>query len=74
MKYKRYLIFYRRGVSSGKNISSGKNSGNGLELLKDHDVEMYDKEELISIDELTERVKDKDALLSLLSTKVPKSY
>ena len=33
---------------------------------------MYDKEELISIDELTERVKDKDALLSLLSTKVPK--
>ena len=72
MKYKRCLIFYRRGVSSGKNISSGKNSGNGLELLKDHNVEMYNKEELISIDELTERVKDKDALLSLLSTKVPK--
>ena len=24
---------------------------------------MYDKEELISLDELTERVKDKDALL-----------
>ncbi len=44
----------------------------GLELLKDHDVEMYDKEELISLDELTERVKDKDALLSLLSTKVTK--
>ncbi len=33
---------------------------------------MYDKEELISLDELTERVKDKDALLNLLSTKVTK--
>ena len=72
MKYKRCLIFYRRGVSSGKNISSGKIPEIGLELLKDHNVEMYNKEELISIDELTERVKDKDALLSLLSTKVPK--
>ena len=72
MKDKRYLIFYRRGVSSGKNISSRKIPEIGLELLKYHDVEMYDKEELISLDELTERVQDKDALLSLLSTKVPK--
>ncbi|MCT4572637.1 NAD(P)-binding domain-containing protein, partial [Bacillus thuringiensis] len=55
-----------------KILVAGKIPEIGLELLKDHDVEMYDKEELISIDELTERVKDKDALLSLLSTKVPK--
>ena len=59
MKDKRDLIFYRRGVSSGKNISSRKIPAIGLELLKDHDVEMYDKEELISLDELTERVKTK---------------
>ena len=44
----------------------------GLQLLRDHEVEMYDKEELIGIEELVARVKDKDALLSLLSTKVPK--
>ena len=55
-----------------KILVAGKIPEIGLELLKDRDVEMYDKEELISIDELTERVKDKDALLSLLSTKVPK--
>ena len=55
-----------------KILVAGKIPAIGLELLKDHDVEMYDKEELISLDELTERVKDKDALLSLLSTKVTK--
>ena len=55
-----------------KILVAGKIPEIGLELLKDHNVEMYNKEELISIDELTERVKDKDALLSLLSTKVPK--
>ena len=43
----------------------------GLQLLRDHEVEMYDKEELISKEELVKRVQDKDALLSLLSTKVP---
>lgn len=50
-----------------KILVAGKIPEIGLGLLKDHDVEMYDKEELISLDELTERVKDKDALLSLLS-------
>lgn len=44
----------------------------GLQLLRGHEVEMYDKEGLISTEELVKRVKDKDALLSLLSTKVPK--
>lgn len=44
----------------------------GLQLLRDHEVEMYDKEELIDTEELVARVKDKDVLLSLLSTKVPK--
>ena len=73
MKDKRYPILYRRGVSIvAKILVAGKIPEIGLELLKDHDVEMYDKEELISLDELTERVKDKDALLSLLSTKVTK--
>ncbi|MBY0595553.1 NAD(P)-dependent oxidoreductase [Bacillus bingmayongensis] len=44
----------------------------GLQLLQNHEIEMYDKEELISSEELVKRVKDKDALLSLLSTKVTK--
>ncbi|MDM5187705.1 NAD(P)-dependent oxidoreductase [Bacillus sp. DX4.1] len=44
----------------------------GLQSLQNHDVEMYDKEELISTEELAQCVKDKDALLSLLSTKVTK--
>lgn len=44
----------------------------GLQLLQNHDVEMYGKEELISTEELAQCVKDKDALLSLLSTKVTK--
>ncbi|TKH17632.1 hydroxyacid dehydrogenase [Bacillus wiedmannii] len=55
-----------------KILVAGKIPAIGLELLKDHDVEMYDKDALISLDELTDRVKDKDALLSLLSTKVTK--
>ena len=42
-----------------KILVAGKIPAIGLELLKDHDVEMYDKEELISLDELTERVKTK---------------
>ncbi|CAG9611660.1 Putative 2-hydroxyacid dehydrogenase [Bacillus rhizoplanae] len=42
----------------------------GLQLLRGHEVEMYDKEELIGTEELVKRVQDKDALLSLLSTKV----
>lgn len=44
----------------------------GLELLKDYNVEMYNKEELIFIDELIECVKDKDVLLSLFLIKVLK--
>ena len=34
MKDKRYLIFYRRGVSSGKNISSRENSRNRFRTIK----------------------------------------
>ncbi|PEY35126.1 hydroxyacid dehydrogenase [Bacillus cereus] len=44
----------------------------GLQLLQNHEIEMYDKEDLISAEELAMRVEDKDALLSLLSTKVTK--
>ncbi|MDD1368970.1 hypothetical protein PTB13_13445, partial [Bacillus sp. MHSD17] len=34
MRDKRYLIFYRRGVSSGKNISSRENSSNRIRTIK----------------------------------------
>ncbi|PFK45519.1 hydroxyacid dehydrogenase [Bacillus cereus] len=44
----------------------------GLQLLQNHEIEMYDKEELISSEELAKRIAGKDALLSLLSTKVTK--
>ncbi len=47
MKDKSYPILYRRGVSIvAKILVAGKIPAIGLELLKDHDVEMYDKEEL----------------------------
>lgn len=55
-----------------KILVAGKIPEIGLQLLSDHEVEMYDREELIGVEELAERVKDKDALLSLLSTKVTK--
>ncbi|MFI8705644.1 NAD(P)-dependent oxidoreductase [Bacillus sp. NPDC077411] len=55
-----------------KILIAGKIPEIGLQLLRDHEVEMYDKEELIDTEELVARVKDKDVLLSLLSTKVPK--
>ena len=43
----------------------------GLDILtKDHEVEVFTGEKLISEVELRERIKDKDALLSLLSTPV----
>lgn len=48
-----------------KILVAGKIPEIGLELLKNHDVEMYNKEELISVEELAERVKDKDALFKL---------
>lgn len=44
----------------------------GLELLEHHEVEVYEGEGLISEQELQERLQSKDALLSLLSTKVTK--
>ncbi|WP_026568013.1 2-hydroxyacid dehydrogenase family protein [Bacillus sp. UNC41MFS5] len=45
----------------------------GLEmLLEHHEVEVFSGEKLISDTELKERIKDKDALLSLLSTPVTK--
>jgi D-3-phosphoglycerate dehydrogenase len=44
----------------------------GLKLLEQHEVEVYEGENLISEQELQQRLQDKDALLSLLSTKVTK--
>ncbi|WP_369900451.1 NAD(P)-dependent oxidoreductase [Bacillus manliponensis] len=55
-----------------KILVTGKIPEIGLQLLRDHDVDMYDGEGLISTEELIEKVQNKDALLSLLSTKVPK--
>lgn len=53
-----------------KILIAGKIPEIGLDILGDYDVEVYEKEELITEDELCERIKDKDALLSLLSTSV----
>jgi len=45
----------------------------GLDILqKDHEVDIFKGEQLISETELKERIKDQDALLSLLSTPVSK--
>lgn len=55
-----------------KILIAGKIPQVGLDMLKDYDVEMYDKDVLISESELQEKIKDKDALLSLLSTPVTK--
>jgi D-3-phosphoglycerate dehydrogenase len=55
----------------GKILVAGEIPEIGLEmLLKDHEVEVFPGEKLISEAELKERIKDKDALLSLLSTPV----
>ncbi len=51
-------------------VVAGKIPQIGLDLLKNHHVEMYEGEKLISEHELSEKVKDADALLSLLSTPV----
>lgn len=52
---------------------AGRIPQKGLERLqKEFDVELYDQEDLISEAELRERMKDKHALLSLLSTPVSK--
>ncbi|EEM86468.1 hypothetical protein bthur0012_55100 [Bacillus thuringiensis serovar pulsiensis BGSC 4CC1] len=53
-----------------KILVAGKIPEIGLELLKDHDVEMYDKEELISLDELTERVLEPKGFEFLIITEI----
>ena len=54
-----------------KILVAGEIPQKGLDLLvKNHEVEVFPGEKLISQAELIERVKDKDALLSLLSTSV----
>src|SRR5690606_30515901 len=77
------FIFYRATedennfeemVNMKKVFVAGKIPQAGLDKLKqEFDVELYDDEkELISQAELKTRIKDKDALLSLLSTPVDK--
>ncbi|MEH7181019.1 2-hydroxyacid dehydrogenase family protein [Neobacillus vireti] len=54
-----------------KILVAGEIPQKGLDLLmKDHEVEVFPGEQLISQDELIGRIKDKDALISLLSTSV----
>lgn len=56
-----------------KILVAGEIPQKGLEmLLEDHEVDVFSGEKLISKAELTERIKDSDALLSLLSTPVSK--
>ncbi|MEH7081621.1 2-hydroxyacid dehydrogenase family protein [Neobacillus drentensis] len=56
-----------------KILVAGEIPQKGLEmLLENHEVEVFSGEKLISNTELKERIKDKDALLSLLSTPVTK--
>lgn len=56
-----------------KILVAGEIPQKGLDLLsKDHVVEVFAGEKLITEAELKERIKDKDALLSLLSTPVTK--
>lgn len=49
---------------------AGKIPQHGLDLLTEHHVDMYTGEDLISEEELAEKVRGADALLSLLSTPV----
>lgn len=54
-----------------KILVAGEIPATGLEMLNEqHEVEIFRGEKLISEEELTERIRDKDALLSLLSTSV----
>jgi len=56
-----------------KILVAGEIPQKGLELLlENHEVEVFSGEKLISDSELKERIKEKDALLSLLSTPVTK--
>lgn len=56
-----------------KVLVAGEIPQKGLDLLVEkHEVEVFPGEKLISEDELKERIKGKDALLSLLSTPVTK--
>lgn len=48
---------------------------NGLKLLKEkHDVEVYEKDQIIPRDELLKKIKGKDAVLTLLTEKVDAEF
>ncbi|WP_379968680.1 NAD(P)-dependent oxidoreductase [Ectobacillus sp. sgz5001026] len=55
-----------------KIVVAGKIPSAGLEMLKGHEVKMYEGEDLIQEGHLQDLLYDADALLSLLSTKVTK--
>ena len=60
-------------IKMAKILVAGEIPQKGLDMLTvKHEVEVFTGEKLISEAELKERIKDKDALLSLLSTPVSK--
>ncbi len=57
-----------------KVLVAGEIPEKGLAFLKEHfEVELFEGEKLITKEELIDRIKDKDALVSLLSTNVDKT-
>lgn len=57
-----------------KVLVAGEIPEKGLSFLKEHfEVDLFEGEQLITKEELVDRIKDKDALVSLLSTNVDKA-
>ncbi|PKD98643.1 2-hydroxyacid dehydrogenase family protein [Macrococcoides caseolyticum] len=57
-----------------KVLVAGEIPEKGLSFLKEHfEVDLFEGEQLITKEELIDRIKDKDALVSLLSTNVDKA-
>ena len=55
-------------------LVAGEIPEKGLSFLKEHfEVDLFEGEQLITKEELIDRIKDKDALVSLLSTNVDKA-
>ncbi len=55
-------------------LVAGEIPEKGLSFLKEHfEVDLFEGEQLITKEELVDRIKDKDALVSLLSTNVDKA-
>ncbi len=68
-----FLLYSKRKVRKlGKIFIAGEIPKIGYEKLKEHELDIYSGDGLISEEELQKRVKNADAILSLLSTPVRK--